>query len=70
MKIIFTLHANQRIKRRKLLNEEVTDAIKNPDKIVKKQGKFYYRKKLNRGSIEVVVEKTENNLNIITVYWI
>ena len=70
MNIIFTAHAEFRIKKRKLLKEEVAEAIRFPDKTLKKQGKYYYQKKLNRGIIEVVTEKTESNINVITIYWL
>ena len=63
MEITFTIHAELRLGRRKILKEEVIDAIKFSDKIIKKHSKYYYQKKLNRGTIEVVVEKNENNLN-------
>jgi hypothetical protein len=70
MEIIFTSHAEYRTKKRKLLKVEVLDAIKHPDKTIKKHGKYYYQKKLDRGTIEVVVEKTEKNLNVVTIYWL
>jgi len=70
MKIVFTAHAEQRIKKRNLLKEEIILAIEQSDKIMKKYSKYYYQKKLQRGIIEVCCEKTENNINIITVYWI
>ncbi len=62
MEITFTAHAEFRIKKRKLLKEEVIDAIRYPDKTLKKHGKYYYQKKLNRGMVEVVTEKTESNI--------
>ena len=70
MEITFTAHAEFRIKKRKLLKEEVIDTICYPDKTLKTQGKYYYQKKLNRGMIEVVTEKTESNINVITIYWL
>jgi len=69
MKIIFTAHAEQRFKKRKIMKEEVIQAIEQPDKTLKKHGKYYFQKKLQRGIIEACCEKTENNINIITVYW-
>jgi len=36
MNIIFTAHAEFRIKKRKLLKEEVAEAIRFPDKSLKK----------------------------------
>ena len=70
MNIIFTNHALARIEKRKLLKQEVLDAIKYPDKTIKKHEKYYYQKKLGRGIIEIVTEKTESNLNVITMYWL
>ena len=66
MKIIFTHHAEDRIKTRKITKTEALDAISFPDKTAKKYGKYYYQKQLERGTIEVVVEKSGKNLNIIT----
>lgn len=70
MKITFTKHSEARIKKRKILKQEVLEAIKQPNRIFKKYQKYYYVKKLNRGKIEVLCDKTENNIKIITVYWI
>lgn len=85
MKIIFTNHAKHRIKRREFLREEVVHIIKYPDKIIKKHGLYYYQKRLEKGKVEVVCEKTEmkiflnlnqrlrkreKNLKIITIYWV
>ncbi len=70
MEIIFIQHAEERIKLRKILREEVIDAINNPDNTLKKHGKHYYQKKLDRGTIEVCCEKTERNIKVITVYWL
>ncbi len=53
-----------------LLKHEIVDAIKYPDKIIKKRGKYLFRKRLEKGTIEVCCEKTERNIMIITVYWI
>ncbi len=70
MDILFTSHAEYRVKKRKLTKQEVLDAIKSPDKIIKKHGKYYYQKKLDRGTVEIVTERTEKNINIITIYWL
>ncbi len=70
MNIIFTKHAEYRIIKRKLLQDDVINAIKFPDKIIKKHGKYYYQKNLGRGIIEICCERTENNIKIITIYWI
>lgn len=70
MQIIFTMHAKCRLLQRKILADEVTDIIHWPDLVVKKYGQYYYQKKVDRGTIEVVCEKTESNIKIITVYWV
>ena len=69
MKIVFTAHAEQRTEKRKLLRQEIIDAIKYPDRILKKYGKYYFQKKLDRGTVEVCCVKTESDIRIITVWW-
>ena len=70
MKISFTNHAKYRVEKRKILEEEIIDAINHPDKTIKRHGKYYFQKRLERGTIEVSCEKTESIINVITVYWI
>ncbi len=70
MDIIFTLHARERMERRGMLQEEVLDAIKRPDKTRKVEGTYYFQKKLDRGVIEVCCGKTEKIIKVITVYWV
>lgn len=70
MRISFTHHAKERLTRRKISEEEIIDAVKHPDSAIKKYGKYYFQKKLDRGLIEACCEKTENNINVITVYWV
>ncbi len=70
MKIVFTKHAKERIEIRKLLEHEVLEAIKYPDKTIKKHDKYFYQKRLDKGTIEVCCEKIENNIKVITVYWL
>ena len=70
MKIEFTEHANRRIKKRKITKEEIEDTIKYPDKTIKKYDMYFFQKKLQRGQIEVVCEKTESLIKVVTVYWI
>ena len=70
MKIIFTNHAEHRLIKRKILKQDVLDAIKYPNKIIKKHGKYYFQKVLRRGKIEIVCEIMEINIKIITLYWL
>lgn len=69
MDIVFTDHAKNRIKKRKIKEQEVIDAIKNTEKTYQKEGKYYVQKDLGRGKIEVVYQK-DKYINVITVYWI
>ena len=70
MNIIFTLHSKRQIKKRNLTEQEIIESIKFPDKTIKKHNKYYFQKDIGRGIIEIVCEKTENNIKVITVYWI
>lgn len=70
MKVTFTYHAEYRLEKRKLPKQGILDAIKYPDKIIKKHGLYYYQKKLNRGKIEIVCERTEKDIKVITIYWL
>ncbi len=70
MKITFTHHAIDRAIKRKVLRIEILDAIKFPDEVFKTEGKYYFRKRILRGRIEVCCEKTERNINVITLYWV
>lgn len=61
MKIIFTLHAKDRIKKRgvskEVSKEDIIEAVKFPKKTEKKHGKYYAQKDLPNGIIEIVYEK-------------
>ena len=69
MDIIFTEHVKDRIKKRKITEDEIINTVKYPEKIRKRGGKYYAQKDIGRGKIEVVYEK-DKYINIITVYWI
>ena len=70
MKIIFTKHAEFRLEKRGISKEDAIFTIKNPDKTIKKHGKYYIQKKIERGNIEIVIEKKESFIKIITLYWL
>lgn len=69
MKIIFTEHVKDRINKRKITEEEIINTIKYPEKTYKREGKYYAKKDIGRGKIEVVYER-DKYIKIITVYWI
>ncbi|MBI5797701.1 DUF4258 domain-containing protein [Candidatus Woesearchaeota archaeon] len=70
MRIVFGIHVKERLDLRKILEEEVIEAIRFPFLVVKKQGKYFYQKRLQRGKIEVCCELRERDIKVITVYWI
>jgi len=70
MNHIFTNHAKDRINKRNLTELEVIESIEHADKILTRQDKYYAQKLIREGKIEVVFEKGENYIKIITVYWI
>ncbi len=70
MEIIFTRHAEEKLKERKISKENIIEAINHPTKVLKKHQKYYFQKKLENGSIEVPCEKTEKHIKVITVYWL
>ena len=69
MNIVFTLHTKSRLKKRKITEDEVIQAIKSPDKLTKIDGKYYVQKNIGRGNIEVIYVR-ENYIKVVTVYWV
>ena len=69
MQIIFTEHAKERLKKRKITKEEIIEAIKFPEKAIKKKGLYYAQKNIQRANIEVVYEK-DKYIKVVTIYYI
>jgi len=69
MEIIYTFHAKLMVRKRKIEEVWIKEAIKSPDKVENEFGKYYARKKLNGLTIEVAYEK-KKYIKIITVYWV
>jgi hypothetical protein len=69
VKIVYTIHIIKRMRRRNILLEEVREAIIRPDVTIKRDGRYFFRKTLRRGTIEVCALR-ENNLKLLTVYWV
>jgi hypothetical protein len=70
MNVIFTTHAEQRAKERNITKEEIINGLINPYKLQKTEEKNYCQKMTSRGVIEIVFQRKENNLIVITVYWV
>ena len=69
MNIIYTLHAREQIKERKILKVWVEEIIKSPDYKNIQGQKYYVSKKLNRITLKVVYAK-EKYMKVITSYFI
>ena len=69
MEIVFTEHAEYRIKKRKITKDEIINTIKYPEKTNKIGEIYYFQKDIGRGKIEVVYEK-DKYIKVITIYWI
>ena len=68
MKIIFTRHAEEQIKERKIEKRLVEETIKYADKTRKEgKNKYYASRKINGFFLEVVYIR-ENYIKVITVY--
>ena len=57
------------MKKRRITKDEITHAIKNPDKTLKIKGKYYAQKNIGRATIEVVYEK-EKYIKVVTLYYL
>lgn len=69
MEIIYTIHAQQQIKERKVQQIWVDETIKSPD-ITRRNGyKYYAVKKLNGKTLKVVFVR-EKYIKVITAYFI
>jgi hypothetical protein len=51
MKIVLTLHVRLRLLDRTVLEEELVEALRWPDKIKKRHRLYYFQKRLERGTI-------------------
>ena len=70
MKIVFTKHAEQRALERNITKDEIIDGLVNPYKLEKIGDKNHCQKYTSRGIIEIVFERIDSNLIVITVYWV
>ena len=69
MHIIYTLHAEERIKERKIIKIWVQETIESPDILKQEGNKFYAVKKLNGKTLKVIFLK-EKYIKIITSHFI
>ncbi|HLC50277.1 MAG TPA: DUF4258 domain-containing protein [Candidatus Nanoarchaeia archaeon] len=69
MNIVYTLHAEEQIEKRKILKIWVEETIKTPDKTATDANKHYVTKKLNGKTLRVIYVK-ESYIKVITSYFI
>lgn len=64
---MYSLHAEEQIKERKIEKVWVEEAVKSPNQIEKDGDKYYVIKKLNGITLKIVYVK-QKYIKIITVY--
>ncbi len=70
-KLIINSLETQEKRQRNISRQEILASLRNPDYVFKKQDKFYYQKKLDRGFIEFYWEATGvPNIKEVTCYWL
>jgi len=63
MTIIYTDHAEENIRERKLIKQNIVDVVKNPDKFIEDGfGRKIAQKVIGSKLLRVVYEKGENNV--------
>ena len=66
-----TDHAKTRMLQRKITEEEVKSVIDTPDTINESfKDRMITRKKIPKGTLEVIYKKSEGKFLVITCYWI
>ena len=71
MAIIFTIHAEEMLVKRKVKRKQVEECVRNPDKIVtEKEGVKAYLKDFGKNYLRLIVSEMGNNFVIITLHWV
>ncbi len=69
MKLIFTNHAKQRIKERKIILQQIQETIDFPDYKISKENKIEAYKKIDNKLLKIVYIKEGKFIKIITLIW-
>jgi uncharacterized protein YlzI (FlbEa/FlbD family) len=70
VKIVYTQHAEDRLRKRIIKKTWIERALKRPDKLRRaKSGKKIVVKRINSEVISVVYAVENGNIIVITVYW-
>lgn len=71
MRIVYTKHAKDMLKLRKLPKTKVKACLKNPDVVVQaRQNKQAYLKDFGNNYLKVIAVPELNKLIVITLYWL
>ena len=70
MDFVFTFHALTRMHERSIGMNHVLNAVQTPHKLWRENERFFAQKQFTQRRLEVVYEKSENIIKIITVYWL
>jgi len=68
--IIFTKHARDRMRERRILKSEAKKVILNPDKIQRENRRVIVSKRINKESLEIVYVTENSKKIILTCYYI
>lgn len=68
--LIFTKHAQQRMKERGVSRKEVGAVIFNPDKINRENGRVIASRRINEEILEVIYVAENNKRIILTCYYL
>ena len=66
--IIFTIHALERIKSRRISRNDVISCIENPDRTLKLNGIFRAVKREDDKVLVAIYRKSNNDIVVITAY--
>jgi hypothetical protein len=67
-KIIFTKHAEERLKMRKINEQIIKNALENPDEIVERDGIKINHKDIEDKTLRVVYREEANCYIVVTTY--
>ena len=69
-RIIFTAHASERLKQRKIKNDHVISTLADPDFIVQRGAESEAYKGIDKKLLKVIYVEKEKFIRIITLYWV
>ncbi|MBO3842099.1 MAG: DUF4258 domain-containing protein [Candidatus Brockarchaeota archaeon] len=68
MKIIYTMHALERIRQRKIPFEDILKCIESPGRVIVEHGMSKNIMKTNNNVLIVVLRREDDNIIVITAY--